>query len=812
MTDAIFGLITKEEVTVPLMGVEATGTITGQVAKVKVKQHFENQEDRAVEAVYKFPLPENSSVCGFNALIGEKIVKGVIEEKEKAFKVYDEALTEGHGAYLLDEERPNIFTLSVGNLNPRSSAIIEIDYILFLDANGREARFSLPTTISPRYVPADTDEVDGIPVHDIVNPPVSADVPYGLRIFFDIMESGSVSSVESPSHAIKTRFDKNSVNVELTSENTEMNRDFVLTIEYKHGFENRGFVCQQGDEGFIQLDFSPGMDEVFSESESGSNGNSGEVVFVLDCSGSMNGSSIAEAKKALEACLKGMSPGMAFDIYRFGSTFECLFGSGELYTEKSLGKALAYLRETDADLGGTEALAPLEAIYKTKPLDGRTRSIVFITDGEISNERLVIDLVRNNVDTTSVFTVGIGHGPNEYLVKRVAAVTGGATEMIAPGERIEPRILRLFKKVTKGRIEDFEIAWGSDVEQSPFSPAMFMEQCSSVFARIKHADKLPETLVVTGKAGDASREWTIDLKRVSGDTPIPLIWARERIRDLEEGIAVEAGSRQLDRKQKLSHETVVDISRKYGLISRETSYVAVETRTDAEKTTGEVVLRKIPIMLTMGWHGIGYDSSWSMSVTAPSQEKLIASMYCLKEEVRDDRHELLKDSAFLRYPLPTRTKVRKQKRKPAANLKKEKYKVTQESSRDDLVLHMLSLQKTTGGFEIDQDFARILGYTMRSLREMGKNISTKGDEDKYVILSTSIVLAVLERDFADKKDYWGSVVEKSNRWLLQIGKRKGLLSILFESSPPVINGMTLSNWTEAFLKGKQVYVASAGPI
>jgi len=135
MNNESCGLLTQEGVSIPLTGVEVRGNITGHSTRVKVKQSFRNIESSALEVVYKFPLPEGSSICGFRATIGEKVVQGEVEEREKAFKLYDEALSRGEGAYLLDEERPNIFTLSLGNLNPGLSASIEVDYVTLLDAH-----------------------------------------------------------------------------------------------------------------------------------------------------------------------------------------------------------------------------------------------------------------------------------------------------------------------------------------------------------------------------------------------------------------------------------------------------------------------------------------------------------------------------------------------------------------------------------------------------------------------------------------------------------------------------------------------------
>ena len=156
-----FGLFTKEDAPVPLTGVTVNGTITGRVAKVTIRQRFENREGKAIEAVYKFPLPEGSSVCGFTVSTGDRVLRGRVEEREQAFREYDEALAQGHGAFLLDEERPNIFTLSVGNVKPRHAVDIEVAYVTTLETNGGEVRFMLPTTISPRYVPADMPDQDG---------------------------------------------------------------------------------------------------------------------------------------------------------------------------------------------------------------------------------------------------------------------------------------------------------------------------------------------------------------------------------------------------------------------------------------------------------------------------------------------------------------------------------------------------------------------------------------------------------------------------------------------------------------------------
>jgi len=416
MNSNLTGLLTTGGSAIPLTGVDVCGNITGRGSRIKVIQHYHNTESNAVEAVYKFPLPEGSSIFGFRVLTDGKTIVGSVEERDKAFEIYDEALSEGHGGYLLDEERPNIFTLSVGNLNPGSHVTIELDYVSLLDTSGSEVRFFLPTTISPRYIPQDMPDVKGIPVDELVNPPLAAQVDYGLKISLKIQDKNEIQMLSSPSHTIATTYGDESITVELSSEKTAMDRDFILNIKYKDSFQTRGYLCRYGEEIYCQLDITP--EAVENESDT-INHPAQDIIFVLDCSGSMGGSSITEAKQALHILLAALDTESHFNIYRFGSTFEKLFKECMAYNTQSMEKAVKYLSMADANLGGTEILSPLQDIIRTlKP--GRISKLVLITDGQVGNEEQIFDLVRGHKEQLRLFTVGIGNGPNEYFIKQLA--------------------------------------------------------------------------------------------------------------------------------------------------------------------------------------------------------------------------------------------------------------------------------------------------------------------------------------------------------------------------------------------------------
>ena len=747
MNSNLTGLLTTGGSAIPLTGVDVCGNITGRGSRIKVIQHYHNTESNAVEAVYKFPLPEGSSIFGFRVLTDGKTIVGSVEERDKAFEIYDEALSEGHGGYLLDEERPNIFTLSVGNLNPGSHVTIELDYVSLLDTSGSEVRFFLPTTISPRYIPQDMPDVKGIPVDELVNPPLAAQVDYGLKISLKIQDKNEIQMLSSPSHTIATTYGDESITVELSSEKTAMDRDFILNIKYKDSFQTRGYLCRYGEEIYCQLDITP--EAVENESDT-INHPAQDIIFVLDCSGSMGGSSITEAKQALHILLAALDTESHFNIYRFGSTFEKLFKECMAYNTQSMEKAVKYLSMADANLGGTEILSPLQDIIRTlKP--GRISKLVLITDGQVGNEEQIFDLVRGHKEQLRLFTVGIGNGPNEYFIKQLAKLSGGASELIAPNERIEPRVLSLFKKVNAiDAMEISTIDWGAKVLSAGTPDVLYFGDTASVFAKLEDNNKAIGNITISGKMGAIEKTLTINPKTVEGvEIPVPVLWAREMIREYEEGGAIIRGSSQHRRKQGSANQLVIELSKKYGIISRSTSFVAVEERCAEKKTTSQAILRKVPVLLTNGWGGIDI--------------KLDRDIICKKRLpiLHQDRSLELNIPSFANYRMRSTSGI------PRTD-SLGKYDICDNADSNFLFLHILSLQKATGGFLIDENFAQILNTTLEELKSIASKIHVDSSIDKFKLLSTALVLRYLEREHGSKRHIWEEVVRKSRKWIIKV--------------------------------------------
>lgn len=579
---------------VPLEGVHIAAVMDGPCLQVTVRQRYRNTEAVPIEAVYVFPLPEDAAVCGFRARFGDEWVEGRVQEREKAYTTYDDALLDGRTAALLDQERPNVFTASLGNLPPGQGAVVEIRYVARLRWEGAGYRLTFPTTVSPRYVPAQPPEV-GQPEGERVNPERWLAVPYGLQ--FDLrVGSGGLRSVESPSHPVRVSLTDEGAEVALAQESVALDRDLVVLVQQKAAATPTAVATTAPDGSeVVLLDFLPDL----PASEHAPR----EVVFLLDCSGSMDGSSIEEAKRALQLCVRALRLGDTFDIVRFGSRHESLWQVPKAYDDTTLAHATAWLAATHASLGGTEIRAPLEFILKRPVPAGRPRSVVLLTDGQVSNEADVIALAARHAGTTSIFAFGIGAGASDHLVRGVARAGRGEAEMIFPGERIEPKVLRTFARLRSLRFVDVRLETRDpDAQLAPRElPPLFPGMPFSLLAR--YPGRAPSTLVLA--AGE--HRWDVPVRRAAavhqgraGIAPISLCWARERIRDLE--APRQSGSRQ--QRVPSSGEAraeLVMLGEAYGLLSSATSYVAVSTSVMAAGLDAE--LRHVPVALTAGWGG-----------------------------------------------------------------------------------------------------------------------------------------------------------------------------------------------------------------
>jgi Ca-activated chloride channel family protein len=797
---------------VALRGVRLRGRVAGMSLKATLEQTFVNLEPRAIEAVYTFPLPEGAAVCGFEVVFFDKVFTGVVDEADRAIERYDDAIADGHGAYLLEQHRPDVFTVRVGNLKPRQAVTIRLTYVADLQPVDRSIRLAFPTTIAPRYTTASgTDPIDAAVDGDALNPPHVLSVPYGLSMELEVDLGKGLTTIESPSHAIvatrgkregeapSERASPDAWRVTFAGGVTDMDRDVVLTLNLACEQEPFALAATSAaGERFVALSFLPEFDEDDLTGQPHA-----ETVFVLDCSGSMGGESMRQATAALECCLRAMSAGDTFNVCRFGSTFEMLAPAPLAYSDYTLRKAISFIRQ-GANLGGTEILAPLDAIFAQAPAAGRVRNVVLLTDGQVTNEPAVIALAKRKRSRNRLFTFGIGHGCSAFLVSGLARATGGAAEFIAPGERIEEKVLRTFGRLASPPVTDVEIDWGNaDAQIAPRTlPPLFDGDALRVFARVP--GRVPETVTLRCNTAGGAKSWPVHVRAAADPAELlPTLWARAMIRTLEEedGVqqTVSISAPSADR------DTLIEISKRYNLLCSLTSFVAVEHRSLEDRNEGRPAVRRVPLQMIAGG-AADDDDDFPTSIAGAAAAMPAAPMAgglhdAMAVSGGSELLDLTRESNDADFGTVAEERVRggPKSRRPkfAAFLKKHSRRAkpplaiaaaappsaalptkggTARGDADDDLLHLLAHQAADGSFDdsatvehalrnIPLDRAHMLVAIDKLLHEAHVP-STLRPKVAHALL----VLLVLRTAFADRQPVWQRASKKAVRYVTDAGQ------------------------------------------
>jgi Ca-activated chloride channel family protein len=593
------GMFAKEGGAIPLIGVEVTGEVLGAWAEVRVRQRYRNVEPRPVEAVYTFPLPSQATLIGFAMTCEGRRIDGVVREREEAFRAYDDALVAGNGAALLEQERRNVFTASVGNLLPGEETVVEVTYLERVAADEGALRLSIPTLVAPRYIPgapspsvdrtADgwADPTDRVPDADRITPRVAAAVGYGLTLdlAFDL---GRAVRVESPSHAIDVHVEGARVRVAFRQREVALDRDVVLIARDADEQPLTSVVTHRpatGD-GFFALTVVPdlaGLERTVERQH---------VVFAIDVSGSMAGASLAEAQAALRLCLRHLREGDRFNIIAFASGHHAFAREPVSFTQRTLEQADRWVAALVAD-GGTELLAPLIAAVRQAG-DG---VVVLLTDGQVGNEEEILTAALAARGAARVYSFGIGTNVSDLLLHDLAQRTGGAVELIHPGERIDEKVVAQFARAIAPRVSDLTVTFRGvgAVELAPAAlPAIVDGEPWRLLGRIGEGGVGEAELRGTCRGRPFRLAVPLDFGAHVERPVVAKLWASERIRDLEH-VGVTG------RRKAAMKDRIVALAVQHAVSSSFTAFIAVETRSGDRRTAGTPETRVIPVNLPAGW-------------------------------------------------------------------------------------------------------------------------------------------------------------------------------------------------------------------
>lgn len=585
-----------DEVPMPLKHTEVDAAISGYVARVSVVQQYQNPFDEKIEAVYVFPLPSNSAVNEFVMTVGERKIRGIIREREEAEEIYREARAQGYVASLLTQERPNVFTQKVANIEPGKAIDIELLYYQTLEYADGWLEWAFPMVVGPRFNPPGFDDgigaagrgdqgISGQPTEvSYLRPGERSGHDIGLTVTIDA--GVAIEEIEVPTHAVSVeRPNPAQAAVKLADRAAIPNKDFVLRYRVAGTQIKSGLLTHRDERGgfFTLLAYPPAALADLPRQPM-------EMVFVLDCSGSMYGEPLDLAKDAVRYALRQLGPDDTFQIITFSDDASSFGDEPVPADEEHIEEALDYLDDLDSE-GGTMMDAGIRAALDFPHDPRRFRLVSFLTDGYLGNELEIFASIRQRLGAARIFSFGVGSSVNRYLLEGMARIGRGAVAYVNADEGSQRAVQAFFDRIAHPAMTDVEIDWGGmEVEDVYPSrpPDLFVGRALILTGRFQGGGR--HTVRLSGRAGErpVSLELEVDLDAAEASYPgIPFVWARKQIEVLEDSDAGE-GSPAIAAKIK-------DLALEYGLMSAYTAFVAVDSSRVTEGDHGTVVPVAVPV-------------------------------------------------------------------------------------------------------------------------------------------------------------------------------------------------------------------------
>lgn len=529
-----------------------TVTIHDQVAKTSIDQEFFNPSGVRLEGMYIFPLPKGAVIRDFAMEVDGKMLSAELLDAGKARGIYEDIVRKMRDPALLEYIGNGAFKVRIFPIEPRGTKRVKLSYSEVLTSDAGLFRYTYPLN---------TEKFSAAPLDD-VSIRVDLDAQHGLKTIF------------CPTHDVEVRRKgAKSAVIGFEAKRTKPDTDFTLYYSADDKGVGLNALChrEKGEPGYFLLTITPAYD-------TGRRAQPKDITFVLDVSGSMAGEKMAQAKRALKFCLSNLNSDDRFEVIRFSTEADALFGRLEDASPENVRKAREYVDGLRA-IGGTNAEEALTlALKSNRGESSRPKVVIFITDGkptvgETDEDRLVKRVKDANVEHLRIFTFGVGDDLNTHFLDKLTEATRAARTYVSEKEDLEVPVSSFYEKIKSPVLVDisldFDRGLGVTHRYPRDLPDLFKGNQLTVFGRYG------------GTGSNVTLTGTVDGKRISipyvvnfparedDNELIAPLWAAQRIGYLLDQIRLHGQEKELV-------DEVTDLARTFGIVTPYTSYLIME--------------------------------------------------------------------------------------------------------------------------------------------------------------------------------------------------------------------------------------------
>jgi Ca-activated chloride channel homolog len=576
---------------VPLKKTWAEVDIAGVIAAVKVHQIFENTGSKAIEAVYVFPASTRAAVHAMRMKIGVRTVEAKIEKKAEARQQYEAAKQAGQRASLLEQERPNVFTMNVANIMPGDRIEVELDYSELVVPEDSTYEFVYPTVVGPRYAGGADAKAD----QWMANPhlPAGQAEPYAWDLKVHLQTGIGLKEVSSPSHKIAVSYAGPSTADIKIDQKGGGNKDFVLRYRLAGDKIETGLLQYEepGSQGrpsekFFALLVEPPKRPALADIPGR------EYIFVLDVSGSMHGFPIDTTKELMRNLLPKLRPTDHFNLVFFsGANYTWSPKGSRPATEANIREGMDKILKENGS-GGTELMGGLEAAYAIPAVGkGVSRTVLVVTDGYVGVEAKAFRFIREHLDEANLFAFGIGSSVNRALIEGMARAGLGEPFVVLGPQKAKAEADKLREMIERPVLTDIRIAFGDSgaYEVAPEKvPDLLALRPLLIYG--KYRGDRPTKIEITGRTGRGAWQHSVDLRPADArkeNQALRALWARKWVEVLEDELHLGGG--------KPVEDAITNLGLFYNLLTPFTSFVAVDSEIANRGGVQETVCQPLPM-------------------------------------------------------------------------------------------------------------------------------------------------------------------------------------------------------------------------